>query len=294
MSVPNSSKSDKKIKSWEDLVKEEAKYDDSTDWAFRGQNTCKFPASSLERHCKSLNLSGDNVADLEVKLIRDFARRYHLYAGHAPPQKGYTLEWLSLLRHYGTPTRLVDFTYSFFIAVYFALEKEPKEEPEKKDYAVVWAVNVTDLKKEADKHIKDKLSEDQKLLDEYNKKRDGASFRALFMRSKDGLRLQFVYPANPIRLNERLTIQQGLFLAPGDVTATFKENMEALPNYSECLEKFVIDSGCRYEFLSRLYRMGISRATLYPGLEGFAQSLRTKSLILQKLPKQGVDMLEQV
>ncbi|MBN1762705.1 MAG: FRG domain-containing protein [Methanomicrobia archaeon] len=266
-------------------MEKEAEYDDSKGWAFRGQDTSKFPASSLERHCKSLNLSGNNVADLEVKLIREFARRYHLYAGRAPPEKGYTLEWLSLLRHYGTPTRLVDFTYSFFIAVYFALEKEGED-------AVVWAVNVTQLKKEADKCIASKLSEGQRLLKEYNKKRDGAPFRALFMRPND--RLRFVYPANPLRLNERLTIQQGVFLAPGDVTATFEENMEALPNYSKCLKKFVIDSGCRHEILRKLHELGINRATLFPGLEGFAQSLYTKSLILQRLLPQGVEMLEEV
>src|SRR5438093_2893211 len=34
-----------------------------------------------------------------------------------------TLEWLALMQHYGAPTRLLDFTYSFWIALFFAFEE---------------------------------------------------------------------------------------------------------------------------------------------------------------------------
>jgi len=271
------------IKRWEELVDVEASFEGHDEWAFRGQNTCKFPATTLERHCSNLRLTGNAIEDLEVKLIRDFARRYHLYAGYPPPSKGYTLEWLSLLRHYGTPTRLVDFSYSFFFALFFGIEKA-------KDCGVVWAFNVTKLKNAADEYIVHKLPDGQKMLDEYSKERDEEPFRNLFMEPK----IPFVYPANPIKLNERLTIQQGLFRAPGDVTSTFEENMRVIPNYIDLIKKFIIDPGCWHDFLRRLYRMGINRATLFPGLEGFAQSLYTKSLILKDLPKQGLEKLKQV
>ena len=272
------------IKSWKKLVDAESGFDSDSEWAFRGQNTPQFPASSLERHCKNLKITGADIEDLEVKLIRDFARRYHLYAGYNPPPKGNTLEWLSLLRHYGTPTRLVDFTYSFFIATYFALENADKS-------AVVWAVNVTRYGKEVGTHISAKLSEGKRLLDDYYSERDGAPFRKLFM-EQSGFR--FVLPVNPIRLSDRLTIQQGVFLAPGDVTTTFKKNFQAVPDYSRCIKKFIVDPNCWQESLRKLHRMGINRATLFPGLEGFAQSLRTKSLILKDLPVQSVEKLKEV
>src|SRR6058998_3676205 len=34
-----------------------------------------------------------------------------------------TLEWLALMQHYGAPTGLLDFTRSFWIALFFAFEE---------------------------------------------------------------------------------------------------------------------------------------------------------------------------
>lgn len=270
------------IKSWDELIAVEREFGE--DWAFRGQNILKFPATSLERHCKSLGLTGQKIVDLEIKLIREFARSYHLYDGFEPPRTGHTLQWLALLQHYGAPTRLVDFTYSFFVAVYFAIEAA-------ETCSAVWAIRVPQFKKEAQDLIKTKMENGDSRIKEYQQLRDAAPFRALFM---DPTPLRFAYPTNPILLNERLTIQQGVFLVPGDVTATFEENVCAVPNHSLNVIQIIIDPSCRQDLLRKLHRFGINAATLFPGLEGFARSLRTKSLILANLPPQGVDMLEQV
>ena len=152
------------IKKWPDLVAFEANFPASEEWAFRGQDVPDFPASSLERHCRTLRIKGRGIADLEVKLVREFARRYHLYTGYTSPAKGHTLEWLSLLQHYGTPTRLVDFTYSFFIAAYFALEKRGR--------ATIWAINTTELHRKVKDHIVS-VPDGQQLWDNFRKKRDG-------------------------------------------------------------------------------------------------------------------------
>ena len=36
-----------------------------------------------------------------------------------------------------------------------------------------------------------------------------------------------IYAVNPFRLNERLTIQQGIFICPGDINKSFSENLKA-------------------------------------------------------------------
>jgi hypothetical protein len=272
-----------------DLVKKESKFRNNAEWAFRGQKKDDYPANTLERLCSFIDVRGDNIIDLEIKLIRDFARSYHLYGKQTAPQKGNTLEWLSLLRHYGAPTRLVDFTYSFFIATYFALEKMEED----RSNPVVWAINVTQVKNESQNLIKKgRPDEGDELLKKYHEERDAKSFRDIFMMEKPNLK--FVYPTNPIRMNERLTIQQGLFLTPGDVRKTFWKNLQAIPNYHKYIMKFSIDRKRKQEILYKLHRMGINRATLFPDLEGFANSLSTKSLILSRLPKQEMKLLEQV
>ena len=272
------------VKSWNELVAIEDYFDDKDQWAFRGQNVNDFPATSLQRHCEKLGLKGLRVADLEVKLVREFARRYHLYGGSALPPKGHTLQWLTLLQHYGTPTRLLDFTYSFFIAAYFAVEAAV-------DASVIWAVNVSKLRAAGIKLIQKTMLDGTKRIADYQENRDAASFRALFMSPSPQ---RFVYSVNPIRLNERLTIQQGIFLTPGDVTLTLEQNLQAIPDHKKIMLQIVLDRRCWSDVLRKLHRMGINRASLFPGLEGFAWSLRTKSLILAHLPVQDVKMLEQV
>src|SRR5262245_59758646 len=58
---------------------------------------------------------------VELRLLREFKRRYHQFSHHLP-ESGDTMEWLSLMRHYGAPCRLVDFSYSWFVALFFAIE----------------------------------------------------------------------------------------------------------------------------------------------------------------------------
>lgn len=71
---------------------------------------------------------------------------YHLYAAAAPPRQGETHEWLTVMRHYGTPTRLLDFTYSLYVAMFFAAEDVEGD-------SVIWAVNKKWMGRIAEKRI---------------------------------------------------------------------------------------------------------------------------------------------
>ncbi len=82
---------------------------------------------------------------------------------------------------------------------------------------------------------------------------------------------------SPFRLNERLVIQQGTFLIPRNVAIPFDDNLSALLQGSKNhgLIKFRISGrqAARRQLLQHLQRMNITRATLFPGLDGFARSL---------------------
>ena len=76
------------------------------------------------------------------------------------------------------------------------------------------------------------------------------------------------------------TIQQGLFLAAGNLSISFEDNFDAIQQDadSDRVLQIIIGSSniaVKKEILRHLHRMNINRATLFPGLDGFAQSLNT-------------------
>jgi len=90
--------------------------------------------------------------------------------------------------------------------------------------------------------------------------------------------LPLVYNVTPIGLNERIIYQQGTFVLPGDITKCFMQNLEAYrkDNCEEHLYRIVIklEQQERNEIIEKLNDMNINEAVLFPGLDGFARSLR--------------------
>ena len=78
-----------------------------------------------------------------------------------------------------------------------------------------------------------------------------------------------------------MVIQQGVFLCPGDITKPFEKNLtnifKSAKAFNQNVKKyeFKFSRKLKKEILFYLQKMNINRATLFPGLEGFAESLRT-------------------
>jgi hypothetical protein len=95
-----------------------------------------------------------------------------------------------------------------------------------------------------------------------------------------------IWPVNALRLNERLHIQQGVFVMPLDVSCTFMENLKAvmtnLPrpeDGKEHLWKIIIPSKARKECIRELQRMNIQNQTLFRGLDGLGKDLENHMLM---------------
>ena len=242
-------------------------------WIYRGQRDSRERLkTTLERACENYGLLPEDAKRIEERSLREFQRKYHHYSQHIPDSDN-TLEWLSLMRHYGAPTRLLDFTYSFYVAAYFALEEAKRD-------CAVWAINVEGaVEKSKAKFTKGTAA--WRFLNEFITDQKEKVFKKVFMGAHHR---KFVCPQNPFRLNERLTIQKGAFMCPGDVTSSFEENLRSLPgwNKKQNIVKIIIPRKFRRDILKVLDDMNITRATLFPGLDGFAQSLKV-------LPPKGWD-----
>lgn len=91
-------------------------------WMFRGQQNHTWLLShSFERVCYRLNVPVWKRQQIEHNMTREFRRRIHHYTTAVPLQDA-VCEYLAIMQHHGAPTRLLDFTYSPYVAAYFAFE----------------------------------------------------------------------------------------------------------------------------------------------------------------------------
>ncbi len=225
-------------------------------------------------------------------LIREFKRRIHHYLSIESIPKT-TFELLALMQHYGVPTRLLDFTKSPFVALYFAVRDVLAD----KD-AAVWAFEWFNL---VHRSI-DRIGEQDKSLGETLRKlRNPANAftkDALFeqwimpkiMDASDGavhaiIDHDIVMNLEPLRMNKRLTVQQGLFFVSGSAMNTFEETLVDLLEVSQrnvapypepSVVKIVIPQKLRLPLMKELELMNINAASLFEGLDGFAASLKEK------------------
>lgn len=254
-------------------------------WAYRGQaNQAWGLSSTLERSAQRAQLQPHQLPNREFWIRTQFQRRAHHYIRDTPPERE-ILDWLALIQHYGGPTRLIDFTHSFYVAAFFALEFSETD-------SAVWAVDISQLENRLSKKTGIKMAENETIY-ELNKHYLTLAQKCL-TQEKD--QASMVIPVEPDRLHERLSIQQGLFLMPTSVSVDFQTNLAATfdetKSMFEAYDDFPVDQFVKdrldnsypilkivlkRNMLSRalndLRSMNVSSATLFPGLDGFARSL---------------------
>jgi hypothetical protein len=124
--------------------------------------------------------------------------------------------------------------------------------------------------------------EEEAVADPYLREPD--TFRGLFARRTP---IPLVLQVNPFFISQRQAAQQGIFLAPGDVSKDFEENLRSLqtsdPAERSHVVKICVKRNLRDEALRKLYYMNISRETLFPDLDGLAQSLHARLVLPEML-----------
>jgi hypothetical protein len=114
--------SQENIRSWEriyEIVSRLGGFAPHT-WIFRGQTNDWALSTAIERVLLGWGIALSDATDIEYQTIREFRRRIK------DPLYNYvhldTLACLALMQHHGASTRLLDCTYSPFVAAAFAIQ----------------------------------------------------------------------------------------------------------------------------------------------------------------------------
>ena len=219
---------------------------------FRGLARSTYPNRS------SLARLGDDFARLEPHLIRNFRK----YAHRERP--GPTLwDWLSLAQHHGLPTRLLDWTFSPFVAAHFATASSAGTE------AVVWAVDCAATHRLLPAGLRRALDEEgatvftTELLAEH-----APTLEALDELDSDD---PFVIFFEPPSLDDRIVNQSAVLSAMSDPAAGMDEWLEEHP---DVWHAWRITPDAKAEIRERLDQGNVNERVLLPGLDGLAAWLR--------------------
>lgn len=249
-------------------------------WIFRGENygknhsgkISKALKSSLDKAFKRFDVKADKRSEIEKKLVRSFQRKANLYS---VDKLADLLESLALLRHYEGPARMLDWSYSFFVALYWSVAHAKAN-----DNLSVWALNnrwLGDKNKDFEDNEVGKTGKYKNIT----KEEEPSAKSSIGLKYLQTFCKPFIYAVNPYYLNERLSIQQGVLLVQGDIEKSWGANLkdmikkEKKSNYNPLLWKIYIKLNIKElkNVLKHLHHININQATLFPDLGGFAKSL---------------------
>lgn len=207
-----------------------------------------------------------------IHLTSDYGAKIHF---HSWPDKDY-FELMALAQHYGLPTRLLDWSYDYKVALYFAVRDILTDKNEDVD-GVLWAFNY------------------RKFDDAYK-----TQYKARFK-----FPLHFYRPA--YESNPNLSAQKGLFTI---LENTFQDDVDMKPfdeiiidflekskkeyfgnvvyelndrstlnlnNDEKLFYKFIIPSNLKAKLLKELYLEDYSEEYLFPGYSGVTKAIRNKT-----------------
>ena len=227
-------------------------------WIYRGQADSSWPVlSSISRYYRDFNVHEKSWEFQEKRVLRIFKRKAHHFLNHLPDDED-SYEWLALMQHFGTPTRLIDFTFSPYVAAYFALSSSTND-------CAVWALfpPVFDTEKEIELLDSEIINPKDLSL-----RIPGNYEEYLLPGSKT-----FVLQGEPERMNQRLIAQAGTFIIPSVLNKPIEDILLNYPDGISGIKKFILKKSIRDEAMLDLYRSNITEATLFPGIDGMAKSL---------------------
>ena len=221
-----------------------------SNFAFRGRVRAGDDLST------SLARLGGDPSSIERALLRHFRK----YAARDAVPEDSTWNWLALAQHHGLPTRLLDWTYSPYVALHFATARRTGGD------AAVWMVDYVRAHELAPRKLRAQLDEE-----------GGNVFTTEMLNAVatdfgelDKLGDDFVVFVEPPSFDERIVNQYALFSLMGGEHGSLDAWLSSHPGVGR---KLVIPAELRPEVRDKLDQANVTERVLFPGLDGLSRWL---------------------
>ncbi|HAQ65943.1 MAG TPA: FRG domain-containing protein [Bacteroidales bacterium] len=208
----------------------------------------------------SLIRLGSASAILERHLLRNFRK----YARRNDVPGDSVWNWLAVAQHHGLPTRLLDWTYSPYVALHFATANLMKFDID----GVIWCVNYVKINQYLPHLLHEPLHDEgsnvftPSMLDPVCN-----SLRKLESLQPD----PFALFLEPPSVDERIVNQHALFSMMSNSTSLFNPWLESNPSI---FFRIIIPSSLKWEIRDKLDQANITERVLFPGLDGLSVWLK--------------------
>jgi hypothetical protein len=249
---------DIRIKSWIEL--QEAVFADSMRSRIqRHRSQFVFRGAPRVSHTLDTSLQTGGFVAHERHLLTSFRK----YAVESAVHGDSVWNWLSLAKHHGLPTRLLDWSYSPYVAMHFATANFSQFD----DDGAIWCVDY----QKSNELLPPPL---QNIL----KNEDANIFTTELLNSVattlpdfDALGPDFVVFFEPPSLDERIVNQFALFSLPSSAKLSLEE---LLKRREAMYRRIIIPAALKWEVRDKLDQANITERVLFPGLDGLSQWLK--------------------
>ncbi len=222
-------------------------------YIYRGLSNFKYALKT------SLNRLGGDYKTVEFHLLRNF-KKY----SHRPDVLNNTeWDWLALAQHHGLPTRLLDWTYSPYVALHFATTELDTYDRD----GIIWALKYEALSN----YLPEKLSKELFHVgsNSFTSSMLNHVYTNLNELSQD--ESEFVVAFESPSLDNRIVNQFAIF--------TFMSHTESLldkwlKDKPELFFRIRIPAEMKWEIRDKLDQVNINERVLFPGYDGLSKWLK--------------------
>ena len=225
----------------------------------RYRPTFAFRGVSDVRHDLRTTLArlGADSAELERHILRAF--RKYAQRDSAPGDSAWN--WLAVAQHHGAPTRLLDWTWSPYVAMHFATAQDMDRD------GVIWCIDFSRTNALLPRALTDVLADEGTPVFTAEMLEQAAATPQDF----DALaREEFVVFFEPPSIDDRIVNQSALFALKSNPSTGLDR---WLVNHPDVFRRVIIPAALKWEVRDKLDQANVTERVLFPGLDGLSRWL---------------------